>query len=157
VKDHPKGASSATFIFNDSIDKLKKMTPIIDLDHSNFDKEVIKRENPIIVEFYSPGCPHCKKFKPIFEKLAESFDTEIDFARFDVMKSESDRQFVYNHGIHGVPTTEVYYEGRHIGNIVGYHPLDRTEKIITDFLEKKYIHVGPHTHINQLNTIKHET
>ena len=128
------------------------MTSIIDVDHLNFEKEVIKSEHPVVVEFYSHGCPHCKKFKPVFEKLAESYDKGIDFARFDVMNSESDRQFVFNHGIHGVPTIELYYEGRHIGNMVGYHTLEKTEKTITDFLEKKDIHVGPHTHIDQLNT-----
>jgi thioredoxin-like negative regulator of GroEL len=39
-------------------------------------------------------------------------------------------------GVLGTPTMKLFCDGREIGEIVGYRPLERLEKEIRDILEK---------------------
>jgi protein disulfide-isomerase A6 len=48
--------------------KVKQLTSI------NFHNTVIKGKGVWFVEFYSPGCPHCRNLVPEYEKLASALD-----------------------------------------------------------------------------------
>ena len=37
---------------------------VIELTDSNFEKEVLKSDEPWLVEFYAPWCGHCKRLAP---------------------------------------------------------------------------------------------
>ncbi|MEM9940890.1 MAG: thioredoxin domain-containing protein, partial [Planctomycetota bacterium] len=37
-----------------------------------FETEVLKSEQPVMVDFWSDGCPPCKRLAPVIDALAES-------------------------------------------------------------------------------------
>jgi thioredoxin-like negative regulator of GroEL len=46
---------------------------VTELTKENFDSEIIGCDRPVLVKFYSEvGCGYCDKFKPIYEKFAET-------------------------------------------------------------------------------------
>ena len=49
----------------------------------NFHNTVIKTKNVWFIEFYSPGCPHCRNLAPEYEKLANALDGIVNIGAVD--------------------------------------------------------------------------
>ena len=123
---------------------------ICEISASSFDKEVLHIEEPVVVEFFSHSCPHCIKFSPVYEQLAESLEGEARFIKIDVNHSEANRALAHSRGVRTVPTLEVFYKGRVIGSMVGYHETRKVVPTIKEFLLKKEENIGPGTLLEHL-------
>ena len=42
-------------------------------------KEIKKSKKLTLILFYSPSCPHCKRFEPEYIKLSEYFKNKVSF------------------------------------------------------------------------------
>jgi thioredoxin-like negative regulator of GroEL len=126
------------------------MVKICEISAGSFDKEVLHEDGPIVVEFFSHSCPHCIKFAPVYAHTAETLDGEAQFVKIDVIVSEANRNLAHNRGVRTVPTIEVFYRGRVIGSIVGYHEIKKIEAAIRGFLSKKQENIGPGTSLMEL-------
>jgi thiol-disulfide isomerase/thioredoxin len=68
-----------------------------------------------IVDFWSPGCPHCMQFKPIFEAVASQYP-DILFAAVNV---DNYQQNAAIYQISGLPTVVFYQNGKEVDRMVG--------------------------------------
>jgi thioredoxin 1 len=125
-----------------------------DISAKAFHREVLEANEPVVVEFFSHSCPHCVKFSPVYKKVSEAFGQEAKFVKIDVMLNDSNRTLAHHRGVRTVPTLEIFYKGRVIGNIVGYHHFERVTKALKSFLIKKDEYVGPSTPLNKLSVIR---
>jgi len=134
---------------------------IMEISAASFHSEVVDVDEPVIVEFFSDSCPHCVRFKPVYEDLSEIFKDQAKFVKLNVplngeskalVAKEENRALANNRGIRSLPTLEVFYKGRVIGNIVGYHHLETISSCIKDILSTKEEHVGPSTPIKYTNS-----
>ena len=127
------------------------MSDAVEISASDFDEKVLESDGPIVVEFFSHSCPHCKKFSPIYKELTQILNGEARFVRIDVL-NEQNRILAHSRGVRTVPTLEMFYRGRVIGNITGYHHLEKVYEAIKGFLMKKEENVGPGTPLERLRT-----
>jgi thioredoxin-like negative regulator of GroEL len=127
------------------------LSEIIEVDAGDFKERVLRSHGPIILEFYSHGCPHCQVFSAVYARLNEVMGREMKFARLDVLASEDNRQFALSRGVRGVPTMELFYNGRVICSILGNHPFDKMVAILEESLRRKDENVAPHTLLNELS------
>lgn len=130
------------------------MSSITEISAGSFHQEVADAEEPVVVEFFSTSCPHCIKFKPVYEELAENFKGQAKFVKLnvpldgqakDLTNANENKALAHNRGIRALPTLEVFFKGRVIGNIVGYQPLDKVSSALKDILSKKEENIGPST------------
>ena len=121
------------------------MPKILELSANSFHKTVMHAKKPVVVEFYSHSCPHCIKFAPVYSQLADVLNGEVRLARIDVIRNNANRDFAHSRGIHTVPTLEIFYHGRVIGNIIGYHEVKTIVSAVKRFLSKKLENIGPGT------------
>ncbi len=105
-------------------------------------------DEPVVVEFFSHSCPHCIRFAPVFTQLADTVNAETRFAKIDVIRSKANRALAHSRGVRTVPTLEIFYRGRVIGNIVGYHHTKKVVSAVKELLAKKDENVGPGTALN---------
>ena len=126
------------------------MSDAVEISASEFDKKVLESDDPVVVEFFSHSCPHCIKFKPIYKELTQVLGGQAKFVKIDVL-NEQNRTLAHSRGIRTVPTLEVFYQGRVIGNITGYHHLEKVYEAIKGFLMKKEENVGPGTPLERLH------
>lgn len=68
-----------------------------------------------IVDFWSPGCPHCMQFKPIFEAVAGQYP-DILFAAVNV---DNYQQNAATYQISGLPTVVFFQNGQQVDRMVG--------------------------------------
>lgn len=83
-----------------------------------------------LVEFYSPGCPHCRNMEPIIAKFEKQY-TGIKVYRLNVLKEVKDNkptELMTNLKIESWPTFLVYKDGVEIYRFKGEMSADKFTK-----------------------------
>ena len=80
-----------------------------------------------VLYFSAPWCGPCKMFKPAFEDVVKSFDTEIDVHKIDI---DSDKNTPAQYNINSIPTIVMVKDGAILFRKVGVmSKLQLTEEI----------------------------
>ena len=83
---------------------------------SNFEKEVLSSDKPVLVDFWAEWCGPCKMIGPILEELAIEKGDKIKIVKVDV---DVNNQTAVNYSIRSIPTLIIINEGsvkaQHIG------------------------------------------
>ncbi len=58
--------------------------PIAVTDES-FDKDVLKSETPVLVDFWAEWCGPCKMIAPVVDELANEYAGKVKFVKMDVL------------------------------------------------------------------------
>lgn len=94
-------------------------------------KEVLVSSEYVIVTVGAEWCGFCKKFKPVYDEVAQEHGKQYVFARVDVVE---DTEFPKAYKISGFPTTLFMKDGQEIGREMGYmNKEDFTAKIAKHF------------------------
>lgn len=89
----------------------------LDVDDKTFEKEVLKSDKPVVVDFWAPWCGPCKMIAPVFKKLA----SEMDGMKFAKVNVDDNTPLAHEQGIMGIPCMVVYKGGKEVERIVGFH------------------------------------
>lgn len=104
------------------------MEPIHTSDQ-NFDKDVLKSNSPVLVDFWAEWCGPCKALAPKLDEIAKEYTGKLLIAKVDI---DQNRETPTTYGVRGVPTLALFKEGRLVDQIVGNHPKEN----IAAFLDK---------------------
>lgn len=96
----------------------------IKLTSTNFDEEVLKNKETIIVDFYADWCGPCRAMGPVLEEVAEEKKVRLGKINID----EEDR-LAERFNVMSIPTIIVYKNGEPAKTYVGVTP---KEKILED-------------------------
>jgi thioredoxin 1 len=85
----------------------------------DFEAEVLRSPQPVLVDFYATWCPPCKLIAPMLEQLAEEFA-----GRAKIVKVNVDDAFALaeRFQIRGVPTWILFRDGQFVDRMVGALP-----------------------------------
>jgi thioredoxin len=83
--------------------------PVTEISEQRFVPEVLKSEQPVLVEFGAEWCGPCKLVAPELEALAQELEGKLKIFKVDVDKSPGIAQQL---GVQGVPTFVVFHNGR---------------------------------------------
>ncbi len=88
---------------------------VIALTNSSFEKEVMKSEKPVLIDFYADWCGPCKMVSPVVDKIAEE-NPDIKVCKVNV---DSEPELAQKFGIASIPTLVVVKDGRITNQKVG--------------------------------------
>jgi thioredoxin 1 len=97
------------------------------LQDATFDKEVLKSDIPVLVDFWAVWCGPCKAIAPAVEALATEYKGKVKVAKMDV---DEHQQVPQQYGIRSIPTLLVFKGGRVVDTIVGAVPKSKLEESI---------------------------
>ncbi|MCD8096275.1 MAG: thioredoxin family protein [Ruminococcus sp.] len=101
---------------------------ITELTTSTFD-EITSTDKPVVIEFYSPTCVHCKRMEPGLNEVADEQENDAVITRCDITTSP---ELAQRYDITAVPTTLFIKNGEIKDKLVGFtHKL-----IISQGIEK---------------------
>ena len=86
---------------------------------SSFENDVIKSDQPVLVDFWAEWCGPCKMVSPILEELAGEFGDKVKIVKVNIDENpETPTKF----GVRGIPTLMVFKGGELVSTKVGAMP-----------------------------------
>jgi thioredoxin 1 len=79
-------------------------------------QEKIKNGEKIIVEMWAPWCGPCRIMKPVFEKVAENNQTDVQMFTMNI---DENRSVAIDYGVRSIPTIKVFNNGNVVDTKVG--------------------------------------
>ena len=94
------------------------MKPITITD-DNFETEVLKSENPVLIDFWAAWCAPCRIIAPIVEELASEYSGKAKIGKLDV---DDNQQTAIKYGVRSIPTLLIFKDGELKETIIGAVP-----------------------------------
>jgi len=92
------------------------MSNVIELNDNNFDEEVVKSSEPVLVDFWAEWCGPCKMIAPSVENISNEYAGKLKVGKLDV---DSNPNVSSTYGIRSIPTLLIFKNGAPVDQIVG--------------------------------------
>ncbi len=108
--------------------------PLDSANDSNFQNQVINQNVPVLVDFYTQSCPHCRNMEPVLGRLAGEYVSKLKIVKVDVMESPS---VALKYDVGAVPAFVLFDQGKPVASLVGEMPRRRLVATIKPFLRRQ--------------------
>lgn len=82
----------------------------------NFEKEVLKSEIPVLVDFWASWCMPCKMMMPVVEQIEQEMQNKVKVCKVNIDEQSS---LAIQYGIMSIPTFLVFKEGNVVNKTMG--------------------------------------
>jgi thioredoxin 1 len=100
---------------------------IIEVTDASFDQEVLKSEQPVLVDFWAAWCQPCRAIAPIVDELARHYQGKVKIGKMDVDRNNATPM---RYKVTGIPTLLVFKGGQVVEQLVGYRPKDAIQQAL---------------------------
>ncbi|MBK1692428.1 thioredoxin TrxA [Ectothiorhodospira mobilis] len=75
---------------------------------ASFEDDVLKSDQPVLVDYWAEWCGPCKMIAPILDEIAEEYDGKLRVAKLNIDENPATPP---KYGIRGIPTLMLFKGG----------------------------------------------
>jgi len=83
---------------------------------AGFDSDVLKSDQPVLVDYWAEWCGPCKMIAPILDDVSKDYQGRLNVAKMNV---DENRDVPAKYGIRGIPTLILFKDGQLAATKVG--------------------------------------
>jgi len=84
---------------------------------ANFDSEVLKSEQAVMVDFWAPWCSPCRMVAPVIDELADEYAGRIVIGKVNV---DENAQIASQYSVMSIPTIAIFKGGKVVDITTGF-------------------------------------
>lgn len=88
---------------------------VLNITQENFEKEVLRSEKPVLVDFFATWCGPCRMVGPIVDEIAEE-NEHIVVGKVDV---DAQLELASRFQVYSIPTLVVFKDGKVVTQATG--------------------------------------
>jgi thioredoxin 1 len=111
------------------------MSNVSEVNSDIWEKEVLKSEGLVVVDFWHEQCPWCIRLAPIFNEVAEENKGKAKFATLNVFSSPENQHIALHLGVMSTPTLIFFCQGKPLAAAVGFKTKDRIKQLVENTLK----------------------
>jgi thioredoxin 1 len=98
---------------------------------ASFGADVVQSDVPVLVDYWAEWCGPCKMIAPVLDELSETYKGKVQIAKLNV---DENREIPAQHGIRGIPTLQLWKNGKLVRSLVGAKPKAELAALLDDSL-----------------------
>ena len=104
---------------------------VLEVSDATFEQEVLRSEQPVLVDFWAVWCGPCKAIAPIVDGVAKNYAGKLKVAKVDVDQNAATPS---RYGIRGIPALLFFKGGKVADQVIGYVPQNVIEEKVQRLL-----------------------
>jgi thioredoxin 1 len=98
---------------------------------SNFESEVLKSEQPVLVDFWAEWCQPCRMLAPTIDEVASAYEGKAKVGKVD---TDANQEISVKYGITSIPTVLLFQNGEVAKKFVGLTPKEQFSEAIDEIV-----------------------
>jgi len=105
---------------------------VSEVTDTNFETEVLRSNQPVLVDFWAAWCAPCRMLAPTIDAVAEKYQGKAKVVKLNV---DENIDMSSKYGIKGIPTLILFRDGKEADRVVGVP--SNAKDFISNMLEKQ--------------------
>lgn len=102
-----------------------------DVTDAEFEQQVLKNDQPVLVDFWAAWCGPCRALSPVMDEVAAQYNGQLKVVKMDVDRNNATAG---RYGIRSIPALLLFKEGTLAEQFVGFVSKEKIDQAVTRIL-----------------------